>query len=431
MPFQNRSSMAGLTTNEATKTLPLVDLPGLLALAALIFSIPTLYSNTEQTSQRPFQLVAIIAIAANLHHFSIARLSLPMISLGVLWGLFSITAFSSQDADVWDSFTVWGKFTVLAILLSLMVCKRAQFLVVLGALAASAIVVAYSSHDALLRTQEAVGQARSGNGTTELARTAGAFANENTLGMYAIYSIMASVTLYFCTRRWFTLILCIASGASAAYLALFSGSRKAVLGMAVVIAFIIFVAVRNRKKMRLTTQLVVLAIGGALMAWLLTNPYLGRFDRGDDSYQDRNDLVQEALEYAQEYPLIGLGYQGFGNASKSGMYTHSTPLEILCNGGVLALAIYGLLWWGLARSLYKCLAMATDESETILLYGIACYCVIQIMSSLTSVVIEEPLYLVVTACICGYLRSKEIELRAATQPLRRAMMATKRAFGPP
>jgi O-antigen ligase len=387
-----------------------LDMAGLVSLAAFVFWVSAIYVDRDSELQWVSQPLAALAILANIHRFRFNQIPSSMLFLVILCGYFSITAVTADQDYLWGSFTVWSKFTLLAFALSLVLTGRAQIFVVLGALAASSIYVAYASYGSLLDTQDALSQANQTGRGMLLARTAGVFGNANGMAMFAVDAIVAAVILFFSMRNWFTLALAVLSCASASYLALFSGSRKAILGFGIVVLFVLWQGLRARKR-AVATCLAAVAVGIGGVVWILNNPYMSRFSADDDSYQVRTALLQEALQHVQQNPILGLGYHGFEQVSASGLYTHSTPFELLCDGGIVALGLYIMLWGGLGRSFYKSIRSETDEAEVTLLYGLACCLGIQALNSVTAVVFEEPRFLILIACIAGYLRSKELQSR--------------------
>lgn len=387
------------------------DLIGLASLAVFIFSIPALSLDQDQKLRWLCQPLAALATVTNLHQFRLVRPHQTVICLVAICVYFSLTAFSASQAYVAEYFTVYCKCTLIGLALSMVVRTRTQLLTILGALAVSAFYVAYASHSTIQDTQQDLARAVREGQDIARYRSAGMFANPNIMGMYALEAITASVTLYFSVRSVFLRFLLVSSAACAAYLALFSGSRKAIIGMMFVVCLLLWLMYKLRRFSTAVTLLVALLLTGGGMIWIVNNPYVTRFSTQEESYIERASLLHEAWDLAQEHPILGLGYRGFEQRSRGHLYSHSTPMELLCNGGLITLGVYAVLWWGLYRSLRRCLAVAGELKERVLLYGVACILFLEVLNSLTAVVVEELLYIVLVACICGYFRGKEITMQ--------------------
>lgn len=163
--------------------------------------------------------------------------------------------------------------------------------------------------------------------------------------------------------------------------------------------------------------------------WLYNNPYLSRFDTAEESYQVRIKLIVEALKLWQQHPLLGLGYDGFARLEPFGTYTHTTPSEMLCNGGLIALGLYAVFWWGFYITLRRCMAGRKEMGEAVLLNGVAALLLAEALSSITAVTIGEPRWLVLMGCLCGYLRSRELQMQGEPSRLRPFRGAAKNMPG--
>ncbi len=391
----------------------------MLSLGFLIFLLPLLSYEELPSLALLISPMAVLTFLTNIHQVRVEQVHLSMICLAGLFGYFAVSALGQASNDIRVLLYEFAKFTGLALVLSLVVRHRRQMLVVLCAMAVSAIYVALASRGALTETQEAVNQALMSNRPAYLARTAGVFRNENDLAMFALDAIVAAVILYLSIGKTIALALAAPCIAAAVRLALFSGSRKALLGIGLVAVFAVWFLFRSRKRAVFSVIFVVLAmaIGGAV--WILKNPYLSRFNTQEASFEERRVLLTESLEVWQHNPVLGLGYHGLERVSHSGAASHCTPLEMLANGGIVAFGLYAFLWWGLFRTAARCLAGERYQNQLVLLYGVAFMLLLQAINSLTFVSFEHPRWLALTGCICGFLRAKELELRELVTPTRR------------
>ena len=87
------------------------------------------------------------------------------------------------------------------------------------------------------------------------------------------------------------------------------------------------------------------------------------------SLEDRQRLVNIGLEYIEDKPWVGYGYDcfkmisGMGPNGKvpvgaAGFYSHNNYIELLFGGGIIGLALYYLPVLWLLKSLFKSLSKA-------------------------------------------------------------------------
>jgi O-antigen ligase len=315
-----------------------------------------------------------------------------------------------------DPLSVFTKYVAVAVALSLIVRTRTQLLVVLAAIAIAAIYIAYASHGQILGARRQLSSDVMSGRISSEARTSGVFLNENQFGMFGVSAIVAGITLFLARPKVSTAALGIGSTVCGGYLAYYSGSRKAIIGIGLSALFIMWMGLQRRKRFRAIVLMAALTIGAAVALVIYNSPYSRRFNVHEESFQQRLLLLDQAASAWATSPFFGLGYHQFQKANILGLYSHSTPVEMLCTGGLVALALYAGLWWGIFKSLRFCLAAEKGKVGHNLLYGTACYLMIEGINSLFSVTIEGQLWLVVIACFCGYLRSRELVLRDSHAP---------------
>lgn len=154
-----------------------------------------------------------------------------------------------------------------------------------------------------------------------------------------------------------------------------SGSRKAILGVAglfIAHGMVLLMRSAGRPAKFLGVTVVVVLSLVAVFYWFQTTPYWSRvenlffFLQGEDvregSLNERAALMAAGVELWKENPIIGLGTDQFRfHASKFGIretYSHSNPVEVLANfgliGALLYYATYVALGWRLATCLRRC-----------------------------------------------------------------------------
>lgn len=379
-----------------------------MALGLFIASIPVCYLNASGDLAWVVQPLGLFAVLVNLPEARLRQVHPSMLALGALWCYFALTAFDTGVGYVSDFFSVFGKFVALAVLMNLMVRERSQVIAVMGALALSAVAVAYLSRVELLASRQML-VASTTAANLENARTAGIFANSNVFGTYAVLAAIAAVIVATSAKHAISLLIAIPALACSGFLAYFSGSRKAILGMALMCVLALWQAFQARPGGRnrgLPVILAVLVLAGGFL-WWRTNPFITRFSTSDASYIAREDLFHAALAMWQTAPFLGGGYRTFELHDVSGLYTHSTPMEMLVSGGLVACGLYLMLFAAVFRSLLISLRYERDPRERLLLFGIGYFWLALFLFSLFTVIIEEKLFLALSGVLCGYLGHKD------------------------
>ena len=394
------------------------DLAGLISLGAFSFWMPVFVSDYSGAyagiARLAFPLVAV-ALVTQMRHFKSSQIGSAFIWSVVLVGYFSLTAAGAFYEGTRNPIRGYALYTAIAFCLSLVVTQRAQILAVLGGLVISAPCLAYLNHGEAQASAASMSQAaQSGASYQSVTRLAGTFGNANETGMFAVVLIVAAAALYFGTGRLSLLPVSGFSSLCAAYVAMHTGSRKAILGIGILACFALWIALRQRKVMGSLTVVVALISAAGAAVWMYNNPFLARFNAQDTSYLERSGLLRAAWDTWLQNPVFGVGFAAFVRVSGAfGLYSHSTPLEMLANGGLVAFGIYLAFWWRSLQSLRASLAACRDPKEKLLLQWIGCYFTAFLLFSFTSVTHDRPLYLVLNGCICGYLRSREVQARGA------------------
>ena len=393
------------------------DWVGLGCLGVYLFYVPSFQVNQVFDNSLVSWLglgLAGLAIGTNLRYLRSQQVGSAMLWAFVLCVYFSLTASYESGTGGSASILIYAEYTIIGYGLSMVVTERNQVLTVLAAVTVSAIVVFITNRGLMQASAEALDQAAESQLAHGIgaARMAGRFGNANVMGMYALVVVVAAAAVFFSVGKVSLLALLGLPGACAAYLAMLSGSRKAIVGMVFVLAFSLWLALRQRKALGPVAVLgaLVLVIGGGV--WLYYNPFLSRFDSQEGSLAARTALLGEAWESWMEEPILGLGYEGFAKTSSRGLYTHSTPFEMLCNGGIVAFGLYLAFWWQMCRSLRLSYRACDDPRQRLLLQWIACYLILFAIFSVNAVTYNSQFYLVLNGCFCGYLRSQELRARA-------------------
>lgn len=199
----------------------------------------------------------------------------------------------------------------------------------------------------------------------EKIRIHGITANPNHYAYILLIAIISS--LYFLRRHFPSSmrILIIAIMCMASYGIMYSASRKAFMGLVVLIPLWAWMCYRKeflRKKTYIIMFMMSLAALYLMTDYMLSNTYMGiRFKR--DFVEDpiptshkenkRVTFYKEGFAVIKEKPLFGIGLGNFPVVSKYSMYSHSDYIEIASTTGIvgffLYFSVYVVLWRRLNR----------------------------------------------------------------------------------
>lgn len=164
----------------------------------------------------------------------------------------------------------------------------------------------------------------------------------NSFGGMVICFAMGALILWAQSGRWARLLLLFGS-VCALIACLASGSRQSAIAIAVLlVVYYLKEHVRHfRRNLRVVVPLFLTLTVVPLVAGKLFphSPLLHRMEL-DVASDVRVDLIRTGWRLFQENPLIGVGPGTFAFYSDGFVYTHTTWLELLVTGGLLAFLLY-------------------------------------------------------------------------------------------
>jgi len=198
-------------------------------------------------------------------------------------------------------------------------------------------------------------------GTTTAARITSFLNNPNDLGYYSLLAIIGIA--FFGNRPLKSIIkvLTIVSTIMFAFAIVFSGSRKAFIGLLVFLGLWLWFCYGKYLFSRVyVAPLIVLVFVGSyfLTDYVWSSTILGvRFAISfeSDSFLGpaRSWFYKEGIGFFMENPLAGIGLGNFASYSQLGTYSHSDYMEVLATTGlvgtVLYFPIYAILWSRMLR----------------------------------------------------------------------------------
>lgn len=196
----------------------------------------------------------------------------------------------------------------------------------------------------------------------------GTVANANTFGVQITAGLVCGLYLLSTVNKFKLLMVpvLVAIVIFFAYLIIASGSRKAAVGMLLVVGLFGFSWSRRiAKKSVAKAVLPILAgiVASIVMIFAVVQSshgdrfvriyegfVLGKTDRIESSEEHRLHMYEKGWELAMENPILGIGLDNFRLASVGGLsgsfgtYAHSNYIELMVGTGMLGMGLYYLAW---------------------------------------------------------------------------------------
>lgn len=120
--------------------------------------------------------------------------------------------------------------------------------------------------------------------------------------------------------------------------------------------------------------LILFAVSGGTLEQRLTSMWTDELDThaqkvAYDSFEQRQFLMEQAIEGIKKYPVLGIGTQNFITYSTVWREVHMTYMEIAVEGGIPSLILYLLFFWRGFGNLRYLLKRKTLPSEQKLYIG--------------------------------------------------------------
>jgi hypothetical protein len=203
---------------------------------------------------------------------------------------------------------------------------------------------------------------------------------------------------------------------------LFSYSQSSMVAL-VVITLAVAAASGDRRTRRAVVALGVVAVlagGGFLAAKLVTGSSLNQLT------SDREQRVTDTLRVIKQHPLNGVGIAGQPRASRlaahserstAAFVSHTTPLTVAAELGVIGLALYGWLLLGGVRGIVE--VRRRDEGLGLALG--AAFVALFVHALFYSGFLEDPLTWVVLGVTAGWLAHAQAQATPAERARERSM----------
>lgn len=225
----------------------------------------------------------------------------------------------------------------------------------------------------MLATSYMSGELAISSSGEENIRIQGITANPNHYAYILLIAIISS--LYFLRRHFpgslrilITAIICIAS-----YGIIYSASRKAFMGLLVLIPLWAWMCYRKeflKRKTYIIIFIVVVAALSLMTDYMLSNTFMGvRFKRDfvEDPITTRHKEFKRVTFYKEGFavimgkPLFGIGLGNFPVISKYSTYSHSDYIEVASTTGIIGFLLYFSIYIVLWRRLSRINGIVRDE----------------------------------------------------------------------
>jgi len=377
--------------------------------ALAIASVP-IFSTSESFSIIPQALAVLGAgLAALTLLKGIPRLHVSLLVFGTLVLFWGISLLS--DSELWIEYQSLLKVCLLAFACHIAFRSRQHLMLLFGVYAATgAVTVALNWHQL-----QGLGSSMEISQLSEKDRFAGTFENANTAGIYGVMLILSGLIIGFNGKnraRWPLLTIGLLAGLAICF---FSGSRKAMLGLGLIIFLIPWMAASgNVKKGRGVFKIIFLlflsvVLGGLLFSQLpFTDRLLVPFREGvtaESSGATRFAMLVKVLELWGTHPVLGCGFEGFSRLSGFGVYSHTTFGEVLCNGGLLGLGLISVFYLVPLVQLWRLAKDPVCPGRSQISTGLLAFWLLFTLFSCFAVMFDSREFVPIGAAVCGFLQA--------------------------
>ncbi len=310
-----------------------------------LFSVPAFsYSLELGLSQLPQVVGGVLVLYAVA--FAFQRGYLMKNTAVLLYLLFTVWCFiSSQFTVIFVPpvlLMTLLKVAVISASVGILINTKTDLVQCLLVYFASIFIIVYLNHDDILAL-------RGMTESDDTERFAGTLQNANTAALYAISIIWSGIVLIMSKKQGLLMKIFVATGMILGFvLVIYSGSRKGMLGIAILTLSSSYLMFRFYGKSVLAKAvLALLAFVGIIgMAYFLyTSPFFDRMEStiSEGKYDTRVYLFREAINVWNSSPrnfLIGIGLGNFIFYNTWNLYSHSTLSETLVSTGLIGFIIY-------------------------------------------------------------------------------------------
>jgi hypothetical protein len=393
---------------------------GLLGLAAAmvcslaIGSVPV-FSASQDLSFIPQGFAALgVGLALLTALKRIPSPHVAMLAYGALVLFWGITLLS--EPELWSDYQTLLKVGLLALACHVVFRSPTGLLLLFGTYCATGAITL------LLNWHQLQALSASMTVLAEKDRFAGTFENANTAGMYGVMLMLSAVIVCFNSRAWWRWPLGALGLVSGLAMCFFSGSRKAMLGLGILILLFPWMSSAGReparvgrggRQVRIAAMVLVSLVTGLLLFSKL--PFIERlvapFTEGvsaESSSDMRYGMLVKTFELWTAHPLFGCGFEGFSRLSEFGVYSHTTFGEVLCNGGLFGIGLLAVFYVVPALQLPRLMRQSASGEHPRLGAALFAFWAIFTLLSFFAVLFDSREFVPIYAGICGYLQENRV-----------------------
>jgi O-antigen ligase len=259
-------------------------------------------------------------------------------------------------------------------------------------------------------------QLRTAGYITEQDRFAGTLTNANTAAIFSLTVLWAAMLLLVRSGfRSLKVALYLVPVGLALLIIYYSGSKKGLLGLAMLALFMVRL-LYIRRKSSLWQKSLVIGVSIVLVLvvgyFIYTSPFFFRMEQlvgGLSNISDVNrlDLVKEAVSVWLTNGLtfvMGVGYDQFWKFSSLGTYAHSTPVELLASNGLVGFLLFMGFLYLLWRKFVRLYRRASDQDMKSLFFAVMIFLLIYSFFMLAAVLHESRELLPILGCLAAFGR---------------------------
>lgn len=390
--------------------------PGAILVGIYLFSVPAFgYSDSSGLLAVPQVLGALLVGFAVLDLVGRFRIDIPVeIGLYGLLGVWAVLTFlplAGTTADDLKSLGTLIKVVVTTLACAQLIKDEDDLFVALKIFVFSSVLV-YIMNGGELQMLRATGA------VTEQDRFAGTLTNANTAAILSLTVLWTALMLM--RRAGFRLwavALYFPSMAAAGLILYYSGSKKGLIGLALLGLFagrLLTVREKPTLLQKGVMAVLTLALVASVAYAIYTSPFFFRVEQlfqGMANPSDANRLIlaREAigvwLRDVKTF-FLGVGYDQYWKYSTLGSYAHSTPLELLASNGLVGFSLFAaflvLLWRRFVR-LYRKALDPYFKSEY---FGVLLFLLFFSFFMLAAVLHESRELMPILGCLAAFGRSR-------------------------
>jgi O-antigen ligase len=406
--------------------IPLVRYPAIVPVALLVaapFRIPVAVGDEDAFLLLPLYFVLTAAVLAFAYRVLRGErptpppflLALPLAALVAFTAVSFLWTWDEREGGIALAFFIFPFTSGFAVLARAPLAAWLPRALLVSVVALGSLFAAVGLWQAQTRTVFFARDVEVANAYTSFFRVTSLFKDPSLYGRYLVVPI--AILLVVILIRQGRTVEWIASAAVAAFLFLglyFSYSQSSFVALFVVTFAVALVGVGRRLRLLLLVCAVVAALGAATFA---TQAVEGRSAR--EATSGRSRLVTVTLDAFATRPLAGVGVGGqakasaeqSGRGSPSRNASHTTPLTMLAEGGVIGFALY---LWTLAAASWA-LLLLTRRDRALGMGLASVFLALFVHALLYAGFFEDPLTWGVLAIAAGALVSAYAPSRVAEE----------------